>query len=143
MPFTVLIVDDSAIMRSIVGKTLRLSGIPLGEVLEASDGAAALEVVATRRVDLALVDINMPRLTGEEFLDRLRASPETARIPVIIVSSESSEARIAALRDKGAEFVHKPFTPPVLRDVILRITGVDPNEHVVLGAASDRGGLDF
>ncbi len=123
MALNILVVDDSAVMRMIIMKTLRLSQLPLGEVHEAANGEDALKVLEGHWIDLALVDINMPGMDGEEMLNRLRQNPETANLPVIIVSTEGSETRKEALMRKGAGFVHKPFTPENLRFVIMKTLG--------------------
>jgi len=123
MAFNILVVDDSSVMRAIITKTLRLSQLPLGEIYEASNGQEALKVLEGNWIDLALVDINMSVMDGEEMIKRLRQNPATADLPVIIVSTEGSETRIGALVQKGAGFVHKPFTPESLRGVILKTLG--------------------
>ncbi len=142
MTLTVLLVDDSAVMRRMIARTLELSGVPLGGVVACADGQQALEAARTQHVDLALVDINMPIMDGEELLDCLRAEPRTAALPVIVVSTESSPARVERLQRKGARFVHKPFTPEMLRDVIHAIPGLA--DACRLHAAAPAGGdLDF
>jgi two-component system, chemotaxis family, chemotaxis protein CheY len=123
MALNILVVDDSSVMRAIIIKTLRLSQLPLGEVHEATNGQEALKVLEGHWIDLALVDINMPVMNGEEMMNRLRENPATADLPVIIVSTEGSETRKEGLRQKGAGFVHKPFTPEALRDAVLRTLG--------------------
>ena len=123
MAFNVLVVDDSTVMRAMVIKTLNMSGLPIGEIRQASDGAEALRLLDEQWIDLALIDLNMPIMTGEELLDRVRQNPETADLAVVVVSTESSSTRIAALREKGAGFVHKPFNPVALRAEVLRVTG--------------------
>jgi two-component system chemotaxis response regulator CheY len=123
MALNILVVDDSSVMRAIIIKTLRLSQLPLGELHEATNGQEALKVVDGNWIDLALVDINMPVMDGEEMINRLRRNPATADLPVIIVSTESSETRQEVLMQKGAGFVHKPFTPETLRDAILKTLG--------------------
>jgi two-component system, chemotaxis family, chemotaxis protein CheY len=123
MALNILVVDDSSVMRAIIIKTLRLSQLPLGEVHEATNGQEALKVIEGHWIDLALVDINMPVMNGEEMMNRLRQNPATADLPVIIVSTEGSETRKEVLRQKGAGFVHKPFTPETLRDVVLKTLG--------------------
>ena len=143
MHFNILVVDDSAVMRAMIVRTLRLSGLPLGEVHEAADGEAALERLRRSWVDLVLLDINMPVMGGEEVVDHLRADPETADLKIIVVSTERSDSRIERLAAKGAAFVQKPFTPETLRDAILRITGIT---HEQVAASDDAGfgdGLDF
>ena len=128
MHFNILVVDDSAVMRAMIVRTLRLSGLPLGEVHEAADGEAALERLRRSWVDLVLLDINMPVMGGEEVVDHLRADPETADLKVIVVSTERSDARIERLAAKGVAFVPKPFTPECLRDAILRATGLSASQ---------------
>ncbi len=123
MALNILIVDDSSVMRAIILKTLRLSQLDLGEIHQANNGEEALKVLDGNWVDLALVDINMPVMDGEEMIDRLRGNPATADLPVIIVSTEGSETRKEGLMQKGVRFVHKPFTPETLRDSILRTLG--------------------
>ena len=143
MAFNVLVVDDSAVMRAMISRVVRLSGVPLGEMFEAGDGAQGLRVVGEHWVDLVLLDINMPVMNGEEMLRRLRAEPETASLPVIVVSTESSETRVAALEELGVAFVHKPFAPEDLRDTILRITGVTPDDEYYSVPAAGGGHDDF
>jgi two-component system chemotaxis response regulator CheY len=123
MALNILVVDDSSVMRAIIIKTLRLSQLPLGEVLEAPNGQEALKVLDGKWIDLALVDINMPVMDGEEMIDRLRQNPVTEDLPIIIISTEGSETRKELLMQKGAGFVHKPFTPETLRDTILKTLG--------------------
>jgi two-component system chemotaxis response regulator CheY len=86
-------------------------------------------VLQDQWVDLLLLDINMPVMNGEEMLRRLRATPETASLPVIVVSTEGSETRLAALHELGAAVVRKPFAPETLRDTIIRVTGVTDAEY--------------
>jgi two-component system, chemotaxis family, chemotaxis protein CheY len=143
MAFNVLVVDDSAVMRAMIARVVRLSGVPLGEMYEAANGAEGLRVVGEHWVDLVLLDINMPVMNGEEMLRRLRAEPETASLPVIVVSTESSETRVHALEELGVAFVHKPFAPEDLRATILRITGVTPDDEYYALPAAGGGDDDF
>ena len=140
MAFNVLVVDDSAVMRQMVVRTLKMSGLPLGTVLEAANGEEGLSVLHDQWVDLLLLDINMPVMNGEEMLRRVRASPETESLPVIVVSTEGSETRLAALQELGASIVHKPFAPETLRDTILRVTGVTDVEYYGAVPVPDDGG---
>lgn len=123
MVLNILVVDDSSVMRMMIIKILHLSKLPLGELYEAANGAEALEVLKGACIDLALVDINMPVMDGEEMVNRLRENPETADLPVIIVSTDDSSAHKERLIQKKAGFVQKPFTPQTLRFAILRELG--------------------
>lgn len=129
MAFNVLVVDDSAVMRQIVGRILRLSGVPLGQVFEAGNGEEGLHVLQEQWIDLLLLDINMPVMNGEEMLRQVRHNPVTAPLPVIVVSTEGSETRLQELQALGAAIVRKPFAPETLRDTILRVTGVSDVEY--------------
>jgi two-component system chemotaxis response regulator CheY len=135
----VLIVDDSAIMRQMIAKTLALSGIPVGEVHQASNGAEGLRALEEHWIDLVLVDINMPVMTGEEMILRLRENPETRGLAVIVVSTDGSAARVEMLQKAGAGFVHKPFSPETLRDRIVEVTGVTHDQLAGSGTASGDG----
>src|SRR3989304_5535912 len=129
MAINVLVVDNSAVMRKMIVRTLRLSGLPLGEVHGAGNGQEGLDALREHWVDLALVDINMPVMNGEEMIDRVRQNPETADLSVIVVSTDCSETRIEMLQKKGAGFVHKPFTPEGLRETINHLTGLAHDEQ--------------
>lgn len=142
MAINVLVVDDSSVMRAIITKTLRLSKLPLGEVHEATNGREGLQVLNNNWIDLALVDINMPDMDGEEMIERIRQNPATADLSVIVVSTEGSEARVELLKQKGAGFVHKPFTPETLRDAIQSIIG-GLNEQEAGDGTLQGGSPDF
>jgi len=130
-------------MRAMIARVVRLSGVPLGEMFEAANGEEGLRVVGEHWIDLVLLDVNMPVMNGEEMLRRLRAAPETASLPVIVVSTESSETRVHALEELGVAFVHKPFAPEDLRATILRITGVTPDDEYYALPAAGGGNDDF
>lgn len=129
MALNVLVVDDSAVMRSMIIKTMRMSGLPLGDVYEAANGQEGLAALDRNWIDLAILDINMPVMNGEEMIHHMQADPEFKDIPVVVVSTEGSQTRIDRLRNMGAEFVSKPFTPESIRDTIKGVTGIeDPDE---------------
>ena len=123
MALNVLVVDDSAVMRAMIVKTLRMLNLPFGQVLEAGNGQEGLAVLDQNWVDVILVDINMPVMNGEEMIETMRANPLWAELPVVIVSTEGSRTRIEHLRSLGAQFIHKPFTPEEIRKVVREITG--------------------
>lgn len=141
MAFNVLLVDDSSVMRGMILRTLKLTGIPLGEIHQAGNGQEGLGVLEEHWVDLALVDINMPVMNGEEMIERVRQDPVNRDLAIIVVSTESSETRIERIKQKNVEFVHKPFTAEELRQTILRVTGVDREDAIV--AAQSDGAFDF
>jgi two-component system chemotaxis response regulator CheY len=124
MALNILIVDDSAVIRSMIARTLRLAHVPIAELFEAANGQEGLAALEEHWVDLVFADINMPVMNGEEMIRRMRASDAWADLPLIIVSTEGSETRIGALLDAHARFIHKPFTPEQIRQVVLEMTGI-------------------
>jgi len=124
MSLNVLIVDDSAVMRAMVIKTLRAAGLPVGQTFQAANGVEGLEVLAENWVDVVFADINMPVMGGEEMIEKIRANPTWSDLPIVVISTEGSNARIESFRAKGTEFVHKPFAPETVRDVIADLIGV-------------------
>jgi two-component system chemotaxis response regulator CheY len=130
MSYRVLVVDDSAAMRGFIRRVLDLSGIEVEEVLEAGDGLAALSILEARcsgdedPVDVVLTDINMPRMNGEEFLLRLREDQDLRGIPVLVLSSDSSESRVSRMLAAGARgYLPKPLSPERLRTELGRVLG--------------------
>ncbi len=125
MALNVLVVDDSAVMRAMIIKTLRMTGLPVGEVYQAANGQEGLAALAEHWIDPGIVDINMPVMDGEEMIERMQGDPDVADTPIIVISTEGSETRINRLIQKGVEFVHKPFRPETIRDIVAKITGVN------------------
>jgi two-component system chemotaxis response regulator CheY len=129
MAVDILVVDDSGVMRAMVIKTLKLAGTPLGEIYQAANGQEGLDVLGDHWVDLVFADINMPVMNGEEMIDRIRDDPAWKDLPIVVISTEGSETRIESLHNKGAEFVHKPFTPEIIRNVLETMLGIDHGQH--------------
>jgi two-component system chemotaxis response regulator CheY len=120
----VLVVDDSPVMRKMVIRVLCMSGLPIESVHEACQGREALDVLAREGgINLGLFDVNMPILNGEELVMLIRSQPETAALPVVMVSTEGSVERIERLKRLGAAFIRKPFGPEALLDAIISATG--------------------
>ena len=127
MSLNVLVVDDSGVMRKMIIRSLKTSGVDVGQVHQAANGQEALDLLGRETVDLAFVDVNMPVMNGEELIERVRRDPAISALPVIVVSTEGSETRIARLRAHGAQFVHKPFSPETIRQTV---TGMVGSAHV-------------
>ena len=122
MAYNILLVDDSATMRGIISKTLRIAGIPVGELWEAQNGQEALEILKNKWIDLVFADINMPVMNGMEMIERMEADGLLSTIPVIVVSTEGSSTRIAQLSSKGIRaYLRKPFTPEALKKVVCEV----------------------
>ncbi|MCC7496804.1 MAG: response regulator [Bryobacterales bacterium] len=113
---SVLIVDDSPAMRAFIRRVLELSGVVMSECYQAADGGEALAVLRRSPVDLVLTDINMPGINGEELVKLIHADEQLNSIPVVVVSTDATEQRVAALLRLGARgYVTKPFHPETLR----------------------------
>ena len=123
MAVNVLVVDDSGVMRSMIAKTIKLSGLRLGEIQQAANGQEGLEALNQHWIDLVIVDINMPVMNGEEMIDEMLENPELRDIPIVVVSTEGIQTRVERLKDKGACFIHKPFTPEAVRDTVKALLG--------------------
>ena len=116
---TVLIVDDSNTMRKIVSRSLRQAGIDFDTILEAGDGLEALEVLGANHVDVVLSDINMPNMTGLEFLKAKSEDDAIKDIPVIMISTETGADIIDEAKSYGAKgAIKKPFTPDLINETL-------------------------
>ena len=116
----VLLVDDSAVMRKIIQRKIEQTGLMVDEFVEAGDGKEALEKVNDNdNIDLILLDWNMPNMSGIEFVRVLRSLNLTNRIPVVMVTTEGSEAKVSEAKESGADgYLTKPFTTDQLRDTL-------------------------
>ena len=115
----ILIVDDSSMMRAMIKRVVKLTNVPVQEILEAGDGAEALSLLEQHDVQLLLTDINMPVMNGAELLRALADDDRWSGLTRVIISTDGSTAR----RDEAAEldvrcYLEKPFSPEVLRDVL-------------------------
>jgi two-component system chemotaxis response regulator CheY len=116
MDSDILVVDDSAAIRKILTRVLRQTGMAIQTIHEAGDGQDALAVMAQHRVDLVLSDINMPKMDGLQLLASLKASPQWHSIPVVMITTEGGETKVAeAVRLGAAGYVAKPFTADQIR----------------------------
>ena len=117
-----LIVDDSAVMRKIVERSLRQAGLGLSQVLEAGNGAEALAAVQKNKVDLILCDINMPVMDGLEFVKQLAGVENVRGVPVVMITTEGSEGHVVQALSAGARgYIRKPFTPDQVKEHLLPV----------------------
>jgi two-component system chemotaxis response regulator CheY len=118
-----LIVDDSSATRQAIARPIERAGC-VAELTEAGDGAEALEHLARERFDLVLTDLRMPRLDGFELLARLREGPAGAAPPVVVVTTEATDAvrrRVLALGARAC--LAKPVSAEALARVIEDVLG--------------------
>lgn len=115
-----LIVDDSSVMRKIVERSLRQAGLDGLVVFEAGSGTDGLELLKTQQVELILSDINMPSMDGLEFLRQLRAQNLAPSVPVVMITTESSEEHVKQAILAGAQgYIRKPFTAEQVKERVL------------------------
>ena len=115
-----LIVDDSSVMRKIVERSLRQAGLDTLVVFEAGSGIDGLELLKVEHVDLSLSDINMPSMDGLEFLRQIRAQNLAPGVPVVMITTESSEEHVKQAILAGAQgYIRKPFTPEQVKERVL------------------------
>lgn len=118
----VLIVDDSAAIRKILRRVLQQAGIPLGQVSEAGDGVEAIASLKAQTVQLILSDINMPNMDGIQLLRELKGNLDWKAIPVVMITTEGSQAKVLEAVELGAAgYVRKPFTAEQIKD---KLTGI-------------------
>jgi two-component system, chemotaxis family, chemotaxis protein CheY len=115
-----LIVDDSTVMRKIVERSLRQAGLDPMVVYEAGSGSEGLDLLRAKQVDLILSDINMPSMDGLEFLRQLRAQNLAPGVPVVMITTESSEEHVKQAILAGAQgYIRKPFTSEQVKERVL------------------------
>lgn len=120
MDSDVLVVDDSAAIRKILTRVLRQTGMAIQTIHEAGDGEDAMALMAQHRIDLVLSDINMPKMDGLQLLGALKASPQWRNIPVVMITTEGGEIKVAeAVRLGAAGYVRKPFTADQIKEKLV------------------------
>lgn len=111
----ILVVDDEPSIRRLLRVTLGNRGY---EVLEAEDGFMAIAMAETEKPDLVVLDVMMPKLTGHQVHEKLRANPETGSMPILFLSAagtfEEQQRELAA--DPNTDYMPKPFVPAEVAD---------------------------
>jgi CheY-like chemotaxis protein len=108
----ILIAEDERDIRDLVAFTLRFAG---HEVVAVGNGAEAVEAAPIEMPDLILMDVRMPRMTGYEACEKLKADPRLVKIPVVFLSAKGQESEIRTGLEAGAdEYLLKPFAPAEL-----------------------------
>jgi two-component system chemotaxis response regulator CheY len=121
MAKTILAIDDSASIRQMVAFTLKSSGY---EVVDAVDGMDGLDKAKAKSFNLILTDQNMPRMDGLTLIKNLRAMPQYKTVPILMLTTESSDAMKQQGRSAGATgWLVKPFDPQKLIEVVKKVIG--------------------
>lgn len=130
----ILLVDDDPDLLAVTGYALQQAGFL---VVKAEDGVSALAAFQREQPDLAVLDINLPRMNGFELAQKLR---ERSRIPLIMLTARSEEEDVVRALSLGADdYLSKPFSPKILLarvKALLRRVGIEAEETVALGALS-------
>lgn len=112
----ILLVDDSSVMRKLVTRAIRQTGLEVDVVAEAGNGREALAVLAAQPIDLVFCDWNMPEMNGIEFLVEAR---KTHKVPVVMLTTEGTSDKSQEAMNAGASgYLTKPFTPENLQEKI-------------------------
>ena len=111
MKGTVLVVDDSAMMRKVILRILKMADVDFEIALEAGDGLEALTLLRENRVALIMCDINMPTMSGLQLLENIKEEKLAVGVPIVMVTTESSEPQVRQAILAGARgYIRKPFT---------------------------------
>jgi two-component system chemotaxis response regulator CheY len=118
----ILVVDDSAVMRKIVVKTIKETGLDIENVSEAGNGKEGLEKMKSDSPDIVFSDWNMPEMNGIEMVEAARKEFKLKDIPIIMVTTEANIEKIKQARAAGANgYVTKPFTADKMKDKIAQV----------------------
>jgi two-component system chemotaxis response regulator CheY len=116
----ILIVDDFATMRKVIRNILKQ--VQFENVVEAEDGAVALNILKSQKIDFVISDWNMPNMTGYDLLKAVRADPEIGKTPFLMITAESlQENVVAAVKAGVSNYIVKPFTAETLNEKITKI----------------------
>jgi putative two-component system response regulator len=116
----ILLVDDDPGLRTLLRTTFEVADVSLAE---AESAQAARRKIRTERPDVIVLDVNMPGMSGTEFLAELKASPETKQIPVVLLTGSEGATNADARRFGAEAFVRKPFSPLELLSIAERLAG--------------------
>ena len=121
---TILLVEDDPDIRHLVSYKLSKGG---WDVIEAADGFAALGHAREKRLDLVILDVCMPRMSGLELCRELRAGPRTADVPIIMLTARARQQDLEQAYAAGAtDYIVKPFSP---RDLQHRVEALLTRVH--------------
>ncbi|MFO7883447.1 MAG: response regulator [Desulfobacteraceae bacterium] len=124
MAFSILLVDDSLPMRSVLKKTVKAAGYSSADFFEAANGQKALDVLRNNWIDIVLTDFTMPVMDGLKLLQEMKKDDLFREIPVVVITTEGNQERVDLFFENGAAgYIKKPFTPEQVRDIIISIMG--------------------
>ena len=116
----VLVVDDSFTARKHIKRVLGNMGIK--KLSEAENGLEAVDIIKAESFDLIVTDYNMPEMDGKQLVEHIRNNSNQKTIPVLMVSSESDDNRLAAVQQAGISAIcDKPFEPETVRELLFKM----------------------
>lgn len=116
----ILIVDDSAMMRMVLRKSLGMAKVQFKQIIEAADGCEALIALRAQKFDIMFCDLNMPGMSGDELLAKLMGCPDLEVPPIVIVSAEATPERVAQLQcNLVMGVLRKPFLPEMVAKLVV------------------------
>lgn len=115
----ILLVDDSAMMRMVLRKSLTMAKVQTQEIVEATNGEEAMRLLEGEPFDLMFCDLNMPGMTGDELIGKIAKSNSAVSPPIVIVSAEATPERIERLKcDRVVGVLRKPFLPEMIAKLV-------------------------
>jgi len=128
----ILVLDDSAMMRMVLRKSLSMAKVQANEIVEATDGREALQLLQELPFDLMFCDLNMPGMTGDELIAELMKTTGLAIPPIVIVSAEATPERIERLQsDRIIGVLRKPFSPEMIAKLLSESNVIGTKEIAV------------
>ncbi|MFT5665685.1 MAG: two-component system chemotaxis response regulator CheY [Gammaproteobacteria bacterium] len=119
MSKTILIVDDSSSVRTVVRATLKGAGY---DVIEGVDGKDGISQLTGQKVHLIISDVNMPNMNGIEMVKQIKLMPNYKFTPICMLTTESEQSKMAEGKAAGAKaWIVKPFQPPKLLDAVSKL----------------------
>jgi CheY-like chemotaxis protein len=121
MAMRIMVVDNSAVARMILKKTIEMTGINMDGVFEANNEHGAMDLLDETPVDVIIVDINMPKT-----ITAILANQATRNIPIVVTLTQDCDQQIQKLLAQGIKHhIYKPFTPEIVRDTLCKILEAD------------------
>jgi len=134
-----LVVDDASFVRDLVKRTIR-QRFPVIETMDAQNGRRAQSLMSRTRFDLILCDWEMPEMSGIELLQWMRAQPQYARVPFIMITSRGDKDHVVeAVKGGVSEYLGKPFSPEGLSNKIIKVMGAQLSDAMAKGGKSMGG----
>ncbi len=120
----ILIIDDAMVMRNIHKNVLREHGLGDDDFREAGDGETALRIASDEAIDLFLVDWNIPKMSGLDFVKKIRGMGRYANTPVIMITSEAAKYNVLEAIEAGTtDYLVKPIKAALLWDKLSKYVG--------------------